>query len=384
MGNSFHRVSQSLRADSGVRSTTTLFIVICIIAAWVFWTFTARITRYETSESARIEVGAASYPVQANVSGRLVASNLALGREVRAGDVLAAIDSEDARLSLQEERTRLATLQPEIAALDAQMQSEDHGGSEEHSVLQVSVAEAQARYREADTDAKSAEQEAERAAHLHNEGILAAADAQRAKAVAQSKRAAAESLNLAIARLTPELQVRENDRQVRLKQDLGDLAKLQAAAATSAATIRRLEYEIERRSIRAPISGRLGESAPLRPGSHISEGQQLGVILPTGKLHIVAEFLPTAAFGKLRRGQPALLRLDGFPWAQYGVVSAQVSRVAGEIRDGKVRVELAVNSVPSTRIRLQHGLPGSVEVQIERISPAALILRSAGEFVGGH
>jgi len=348
------------------------------------WAFRARVARYEISDSARLEVDAAAYPVQASGTGRVVASHLVLGKEIHAGDVLAQIESDDERLSLQEERTRSSSFEPQLAALRSQMQSENEGGTDERQVLSLSIDGAQAQYREALVQATAAEQESERAAHLRAEGIVADADAQRAKAAAQSKRSAADNLKVAISRLEPELQVRDSDRQVRLKTILGDVAKLQASEATSSATIRRLEYDIERRSIRAPISGRLGECAILRPGSHISEGQQLGVILPRGKLQIIAEFAPSAALGKVRPGQPAQLRLQGFPWAQYGTVSAQVARVAGEIRDGKVRVELRLSSASPSRIPFQHGLPGSVEVEIDRISPAALILRSAGDLIGAR
>ncbi|MGI9073303.1 MAG: HlyD family secretion protein [Bryobacteraceae bacterium] len=383
MANSFHRVSHSLRADNGLRSSAGIVIALALAAGWTTWAFKARVTRYEISESARLEVDSAAYPVQASVAGQLVASQLVLGNEVHAGDVLAEIASDNERLSLQEERTRLATLEPQLAALRSQMQSQDQGRTDERRVLSLSVDQARAQYREALIQAASAEQESERAVRLQAEGIMAEADAQRAKAVAQSKRSAAESLKIAISRLEPELEVRDTDRQVGVKESLGDAAKLQASMATSSARIKRLEYEIERRRIRAPISGRLGECANVRPGSHISEGQQLGVILPSGKLQIIAEFLPSA-LGKVRPGQHALLRLQGFPWAQYGTVSAQVSRVAGEIRDGKVRVELAVSSASPSRIPFQHGLPGAVEVQLDRISPAALILRSAGDLVGAR
>jgi membrane fusion protein (multidrug efflux system) len=108
------------------------------------------------------------------------------------------------------------------------------------------------------------------------------------------------------------------------------------------------------------------------------------MILPSGKVQVIAEFEPSAAFGKLHPGQHAVLRLQGFPWAQYGTISARVSKVAGEIRDGKVRVELAVVNIPGSRIPIQHGLPGSVEVEVERITPAALILRLAGDMAGTH
>ena len=73
------------------------------------------------------------------------------------------------------------------------------------------------------------------------------------------------------------------------------------------------------------------------------------------------------------------MRLQGFPWTQFGSISAAVTSVASEVRDGHIRVELAVNPDSGSRIPLQHGLPGSVEMQFERVSAAALILRMVGK-----
>ena len=58
-----------------------------------------------------------------------------------------------------------------------------------------------------------------------------------------------------------------------------------------------------------------------------------------------------------------------------------MTSVASEIRDGRVRVELAAHPDPGSQIPLQHGLPGTVEVQVERISPVMLVLRAAGRLV---
>lgn len=384
MANSFHRVSQSLRADHGGRSTLALLIATTLIAAWLAWAFQSRVTRVEISDSARLEVDRAAYPIQSGSSGRLTVSNLVLGRDVHAGDVLAELDSTAERLSLREEQTRLAALRPQLAILESQAASEDQGRTEERRVLALSVDGARAQYREADGQAAAAEQQAARATRLQAEGILAAADAERARVEAQSKRAAADSLRIAISRLEPELQVREQDREVRKQQIRTDIAKLAAEIATSSAAIERLEYEIDRYRVRAPISGRLAECAPLHTGSHLNEGQQLGVILPFGEVQVIAEFPPSSAFGKIHPGQHATVRLEGFPWAQYGTIPAEVSRVADEIRDGRVRVELAIHSLPHSPIPLQHGLPGAVEVEVERVSPAALLLRSAGSVMGAH
>jgi len=141
------------------------------------------------------------------------------------------------------------------------------------------------------------------------------------------------------------------------------------------------QANVERRSIRAPISGKLAEVAEIRPGGVVDETDRLCAILPEGRLRAVAEFAPSDALGRIRPGQSAQLRLDGFPWTQYGSIPTTVSNVAGEIRDGKVRVELNLTGTASLPINLQHGLPGAVEVEVERLTPAKIVLRAAGQML---
>jgi multidrug resistance efflux pump len=105
--------------------------------------------------------------------------------------------------------------------------------------------------------------------------------------------------------------------------------------------------------------------------------------VPTGELRIVASFEPADALGRIQPGQPARLRLDGFPWTEYGSISATVTHVGSEVRDGRIRVELAVNPHSANRVPMQHGLPGTVQVVVERISPASLVLRVVGRGLGG-
>jgi membrane fusion protein (multidrug efflux system) len=59
-------------------------------------------------------------------------------------------------------------------------------------------------------------------------------------------------------------------------------------------------------------------------------------------------------------------------------VNATVLQAANEIRDGAVRVELAVDSTSNPRVTIEHGLPGSVEIAVEQVTPLTLLLRTAG------
>jgi membrane fusion protein (multidrug efflux system) len=100
--------------------------------------------------------------------------------------------------------------------------------------------------------------------------------------------------------------------------------------------------------------------------------------VPDGELKVVALFAPSAALGRVRAGQRGRVRLDGFPWTQYGSTLARVSRVSGEVRDGLVRVDLTLDTSSNPDIPFQHGLPAEVDVEVERLSPLAMLLRSVG------
>ena len=116
------------------------------------------------------------------------------------------------------------------------------------------------------------------------------------------------------------------------------------------------------------------------PGSVLRAGDRVCTIIPDGALGVVAFFPPAMALGRIHAGQDARIRLDGFPWTQYGSPSARVSSVAGEPRNGQIRVELTLEGQRDPRIPLQHGLPAEVDIEIEKVSPAALVMRSLGVY----
>ena len=105
MASSFHRTSQSLRLDRGMWSITAFAVAITLTAAWLVWAFKAVVVRYEVSDSARLEVDAAAYPIESQAAGRLTASQLILGKEVRAGDVLVELDNRSESIAPRSRRS---------------------------------------------------------------------------------------------------------------------------------------------------------------------------------------------------------------------------------------------------------------------------------------
>lgn len=373
---------RSLAIDNFRPSMFGFLIVAVLLAGWVYWFFTARVSIYETSESARLEVDTAVYPITAPIEGRIVASHLTIGKEVQAGDILVEIESESERLRMDEAVTGQTTLSPQLSGLRDEIKAEEDSLREQGRVLQTSVEKARKEQEEAEAAARLAQEEVDRLTSLHANGIVPEVELSRARTEAQKRRAAAEALALEVVRLQSEMRSRESDSRVRIERLNRQIAQIEGQMTTSTSAINRLGYEIERRRIRAPIAGRLGEAAELRVGGVVHVGDQIGAIVPASGLRVVAYFHPSSALGRIRAGQTAELRLEGFPWGQYGSIRATVTNVTNEPRDGRIRADLAIETDPVSSIPIQHGLPGTIEVEVERISPANLLMRAVGKRLG--
>jgi membrane fusion protein (multidrug efflux system) len=374
----FSRSVRSIEADSYRPSGLAFVLAGAFAAAWAAWFVFARVAVMEVADSARLEVDQAAHGLEATVAGRVTVTRLALGKEVQAGDVLVELDAEPLRLSLEQERANRASLVRQVEALVQQIQAGERALEEQRRVAQARSDEADARRRQAEVAAELADTESTRAARLRSANLASEQDAVKAKADADQKRAVADAERLAMTRMVVEQQASETERRATLASLRESLAQLEGQREVSAGKISQLAYDIERRQIRAPVAGRLGDVAPVRVGSVVKEGDKLGDVVPSGTVRIVGEFLPAAAVGRVHPGQPARMRLDAFPWTQYGMLDANVSRVANEPRSGHIRVELEVHPRPGSRIALQHGLPGTLEVEVDRVSPAELVFRTAG------
>jgi multidrug resistance efflux pump len=346
------------------------------------WCIFARVALHETTSEARLEVDRAVYPVQSPIAGKVARTWLAIGGAVRAGDPLIELDTSAERLHAAEERSRLQAVNAEIAARRHQVTAEESAEKQERKSASVAADEALATVSQAEAAARFAAEQGERASALNTQGATSREELARLRAEAEQTRFAVERARAAVRRVEQEQLTREREREVRLRRLGVDIARLEGQASTLQAAIQRLDNEVELRMVRAPIDGVLAETSILRIGAVLAEAEHVASLVPSGNLVVVARFPPPAALGRIAPGQPATLHLDGFPWAEYGGIRMKVAQVASEIRGGTVRVELVVDGPTPPRIPLQHGLPGIVEVEVERTSPMALLLRAAGQTLG--
>jgi membrane fusion protein (multidrug efflux system) len=382
MGATFSRTLRSLETDGSRRRLGALLIT-GLLLAWAAWFVLGRVAVYEVSDKARLEVRSAAHAVASPVGGRVVATHLTLGRWVEKDEVLLTLDAEAEQRQLAERQARREALRLRLAAQRRELEAEESALKAQQTARSVARQEARARIAEAKARLTHAERRVKTSMRLRRQNATPEEELQRDKAEAEAYRAALQALIQTASLQEKDRLVQEGASKVRLAKLAREAAEVQGAIAVETAAIARLEHAIRLRTVRAPVAGRVGEAAEFRAGSVIRAGEKLGSLVPPGEARAVA-FLPAAAVGRVRPGQRARLRLDGFPWAQYGTLAATVADVGNEPSSGLIRVELTLATNPAPPIPAEHGMPGWAEVEVERVSPAVLLLRATGQLLAGR
>jgi membrane fusion protein (multidrug efflux system) len=373
----FDRSLNALEQDRPGRWYLRLAVGAAVMGAWIGWALLARVSVYAQSSAARLQVERYVHAIEPTVAGRVVDSRLHVGAEVREGDVLVQLDATEETLRLDEDRARILGLTPQIESRRRELQAEQDAERTATGQQPLAVTEARAHLEEAEIAVRKLEVSLERTRTLFASGSASKEQVDTETAEVERQRRELEARRAAFERLGGEQRTATSERRARIERVVNELAQAEAEERVLTAAVARLEHDIAEHELRASVSGRIAEVVELPAGIMVSAGQRLGAIVPTGGVRLVADFAPAEAMGRIRPGQRALFRLDGFSWTQYGALEAVVRDVATEPRDALVRVELEVDPA-SARVPLEHGLPGRAEIEIERVSPATLVLRAAG------
>jgi membrane fusion protein (multidrug efflux system) len=215
-------------------------------------------------------------------------------------------------------------------------------------------------------------------ARLLTAGLVAESEAVAAAQEADGKRARWEAARLAWQRAGKARELSAADAASKRAATEAERVRRQGELTVAERRLEQLEHDVELRRVVAPAAGTIGDLGNVHVGTFVEAGERLGVLVPDDTLRIVAD-LPGEMLAKVRPGQPARFRFEGYPALAHGSIAAVVARVGADAHDGSVEVILAPQRDPAARLPLQHGVRGTVDIEVERLTPAALLLRKAGE-----
>lgn len=280
------------------------------------------------------QVSADVVPIAARVAGQVVTVAIHENEPVKAGQVLAELDPQDAQVKLTQAQGDLATAQAQAADADARASVAEAGargafdsakaavqGSRENVESSTAmIAEARAAVSRAAANAKKARLDFGRAEELGGKGDISRAQVDAARAAHE---AAEADLAQARAKLTETQNMQQAARasvaqaQGRLVQSTPVSAQIAAAKAqsqlahakiqTAEAALKAAQLSLSYTHIVAPSDG-IASRLAVHPGSYVTLGMPIVQLVPR-KTYLIANFKETQ-MRRLRPGQRATIRID--------------------------------------------------------------------------
>jgi membrane fusion protein (multidrug efflux system) len=370
---------RALEADRRGAHGVLLALAGALLGGWLAWAVGVEVP--VTAESSRATIVPLAPPrvLAASADGILASRFMTLGQSVRAGELLVTLEDRDLRARLAAVAARRAAVVGGIEAIAAQRAAGRRAGDAERRAEAAAVAARERRALEAAAAAALAEEVRRREARLETAGLLAPVAAARSRGEAAERReaAAAATLGAEAGRWRGGAALAERAAAgARLD---GELARLRGELAALAAEGEAGERELARRSLQAPVGGLLAEVTAAQPGALVGRGAPLATLVPDGPMGVIA-FFASPAGGAIRPGQRAWMRLAAAPGGEPAAWLARVTAVAAAaLPGGSWEVHLALPAVAAAGPpRVRAGEPCEIEVEIERRTPASLVLRVLG------
>jgi HlyD family secretion protein len=279
--------------------------------------------------ASRVELGS-------TLTGRVLAVVVAEGAQVKSGDVLVRLESDELRAALAQSQANERQAAARLAGLR----------STGRSAAQAGVAQAE-------SVRVAAQAELQRTLDLVAKDFVSAArldEVRRAAAVAQAQLDSARAQSAANA------------------EPGTDVAQAQAQLALASAARAAAEARLAEAVLTAPADARV-LSRLVEPGQIVQPGRALLRLALAGPLQLVAQ-VDERYLGQLQPGQPAGVLADAYPTQRF---TARVLTIAPLVDAQRGAIEVKFSLAPPTPAFLREDMTLSVEVETARREQALVV-----------
>ena len=348
-----------------------------LLAAWIVWALAGRVSIVAVSKRARFESGSAVRQIAVPLSGRIARIDIALGRSVRRGDVLLELDPSDAAIRRAKSVAEIDNLHRRIDAVTAQIAATRAKSEAQTNAAAAKLQQAREARIEAAHLADIESAGAGRLDRLARQGLIPPPQATDARSRADAARAKERGLRAAEDEAAKQQAEVPSTAEAALRSLDSDRIGLQTQLTSEQASLQQADVDIERLRVRAPADGRIGSSAELRAGTFVEAGTVAASIVPAEPRDVTAWFAVTD-MPLMRSGQRATVWLESLGRGGRRRFPAAITGIERDASGSDFRVTLRLASAPPPRAGIDQGLPVTVTIDVQRLSPFEALLRAAG------
>lgn len=160
------------------------------------------------------------------------------------------------------------------------------------------------------------------------------------------------------------------DLQYQFREDsLRYLLEIQEALDDLKSQVRAWE---QRYVLKAPIAGHVSFVDFWSENRYVHDNEQLFKIVPPYGEVIGEARLPAVGAGGVRIGQSVNIKLDSFPYKEFGIVKGVVDNISITLHDKTYLLEVGLPNGPTTsynrKLELKEGMTGTAEITTEDLS----------------
>ncbi|PSF31391.1 secretion protein HlyD [Aphanothece hegewaldii CCALA 016] len=196
-----------------------------------------------------------------------------------------------------------------------------------------------------------------------NQGNLATAfkEAEQLQAELLQKQAQAKQIQLESLQRQQQLAVEMTQLKAKVKETENLLASAQA--------------KLKNRYLKAPVSGVVLSLEDINPGEVIDAGKIVAEVAPNNVPLVLSAVLPNREAGFVKLGMPVQIKLDAYPYQDYGIVAGTVTKVSEDTKPDeklgqvyRVEVQLEADHITEKhqQVRFKAGQTATADIITRR------------------
>mgnify|MGYP000182070607 CR=1 FL=1 len=203
----------------------------------------------------------------------------------------------------------------------------------------------------------------------------AAAETEHSQADFSSALAESQRLQAELNRKQAEGQMAQLETQQRIQQLEVEFTQIKAKITETKNLLNSAQEKLKQRSLYAPIDGVVSSLNVRNPGEVMQPGQTIAEIAPEDAPLVLLAKLPNREAGFIKTGMAVKVKLDAYPYQDYGIVEGKVASISPDTKLDerlgivyRVEVVLSRNHINANRqiLQLKTGATGTADIIIRR------------------